>query len=322
MCKRIERRSKLYSMYLTIFFYFVWADTKNMFKCGIDNDWQLVCVVQKNDFTFRLNMLLRSTKSIRDWSSWIMNHFYCNLKDLFHIAVFKRNKRHFSLREIRKVNEGKTLNIKESFSHFLWHFPLDEMVLDTNLLGKGKESTLDKECKSCTSMFCCLPSESVLAPSLEQYQKFFPEFFFAKSYTHTYLSFVCKNNRGTNGTLQGKILAFLTSFLTWQKSCLLVFAQHIFSPKSTYSSRVIERLLFQDSDFALSNSLWKEKGFTSGKSGCSWKKGFCFIKKREIVKHLKHVKGTYIVSDSHGKIWFVIHTQTHETPFFPRSTRT
>ena len=138
-------------------------------------------------------------------------------------------------------------------------FSTDEMVLDTNLLGKGKESTLDKECKSCTSMFCCLPSESVLAPSLEQYQKFFPEFFFAKSYTHTYLSFVCKNNRGTNGTLQGKILAFLTSFLTWQKSCLLVFAQDIFSQKSTYSSRVIERLLFQDSDFALLNSLWKKK---------------------------------------------------------------
>ena len=33
-------------------------------------------------------------------------------------------------------------------------------------------------------MFCCLPSESVLAPSLEKYQKFFPEFF-SQSHTHT-----------------------------------------------------------------------------------------------------------------------------------------
>ena len=203
-------------------------------------------------------------------------------------------------------------------------FSTVKMVLDTNHLGigKGKESTLDKECKSCTSMFCCLPSESVLAPSLEKYQKFLPEFF-SQSHTHTYLSFVCKNNRGTNGTLQGKILAFLTSFLTWQKSrLLLVFAQHIFSWKSTYFSRVIERLLFHDSDFVFNNFMMKGRGFTSGKSGCTWKKGFCFMKKREIVKHLKHVKGTYIVSDLHGKIWFVIHTQTHETPFFPRSTRT
>ena len=77
-------------------------------------------------------------------------------------------------------------------------FSTVKMVLDTNHLGIGnsKESTLDKECKSCTSMFCCLPSESVLAPSLEKYQKFLPEFF-SQSHTHTYLSFVCKNNRGT-----------------------------------------------------------------------------------------------------------------------------
>ena len=70
-------------------------------------------------------------------------------------------------------------------------FFTDKMVLDSNLFGKGKEFNLDKECKSSTylrSMFC-LPSESVLAPSLETYQSFFLNFFCKVILTPTSLLF-------------------------------------------------------------------------------------------------------------------------------------
>ena len=162
-----------------------------MFKCGIDNDWQLVCVVQKNDFTFRLNMLLRSTKSIRDWSSWIMNHYYLQFERFISHCSFQKEKKAFLVTWNKEgFIERKTLKIRSHSRIFYDIFHWWNGSRYQSFRKRQRESTLDKECKSCTSMFCCLPSESVLAPSLEKYQKFFSWIFFRKV-IHTHLPLFC-----------------------------------------------------------------------------------------------------------------------------------